>query len=150
MTNIIIKKIDKIFSSELEHNRNIILAKEKGSNTLIKNKCKNKIEDNFGLMKIFNKRKSDQDDNYKEHIKLINNKKGIQKNIDKNNTNKNKKAILKKETDTEIKKFLEDDDSLINDKQINRDKIIMNSYNDKNYSSPESYIKGQQVKELKK
>ena len=36
MTNIIIKKIDKIFSSELEHNRNLILTKEKGSNTLIK------------------------------------------------------------------------------------------------------------------
>ena len=137
MTNIIIKKIDKIFSSELEHNRNLILTKEKGSNTLIKNKCKNKIEDNFGIFKIFNKRQSDQDDNYKGHIKLINNNKGIQKDIDKNNTNKNKKAILKKETDTEIKNFLEDDDSL-------------NSFNDKNYSSPESYIKGQQGKESKK
>ena len=150
MTNIIIKKIDKIFSSELEHNRNLILTKEKGSNTLIKNKCKNKIEDNFGIFKIFNKRQSDQDDNYKGHIKLINNNKGIQKDIDKNNTNKNKKAILKKETDTEVKNFLEDEDSPINDRQINRDKIIINSYNDKNYSSPESYIKGQQGKESKK
>ena len=93
---------------------------------------------------------SDPDDNYKGHIKLINNNKGIQKDIDKNNTNKNKKAILKKETDTEIKNFLEDDDSPINDKKINRDKIIINSFNDKNYSSPESYIKGQQGKESKK
>ena len=106
MTNIIIKKIDKIFSSELEHNRNLILTKEKGSNTLIKNKCKNKIEDNFGLMKIFNKRQSDPDDNYKGHIKLINNNKGIQKDLDQNNTNKNKKAILKKEKNKKLFVFI--------------------------------------------
>ena len=45
------KKIDQIFSSELNKNRNLILTKPKASNTLIKNKCKNKIEDNFGIFK---------------------------------------------------------------------------------------------------
>jgi hypothetical protein len=50
------KKIDQIFSSELNKNRNLILTKPKASNTLIKNKNKNNIKDDYNIIGIFNKR----------------------------------------------------------------------------------------------
>ena len=146
MTNIIIKKIDKIFSSELEHNRNLILTKEKGSNTFIKNKCKNKIEDNYDIIKIFNKRQSEKDENYKENNIFANGNEEIKK--DKINTKIH--SILKKIPDTEIKNHFEDDDSPINIKKINNNKI-RNNFSCKNVNdASESYVKGGIIKELKK
>ena len=46
MTNFISKKIDKIFSSELNHKRNLIFNKPKISNKSLKNTITNNLNNN--------------------------------------------------------------------------------------------------------
>ena len=46
MTHLISKQIDKIFSSELNHNRNLLFNKRKISNKSVKNKIKNNSNNN--------------------------------------------------------------------------------------------------------
>ena len=109
MLQMISKKIDQIFSSELNKNRNLILIKPKASNTLIKNKNKNNIKDDYNIIGIFNKRRNEQDNNHKGNIKFINKN----QEINRIHSNKQVKSILKKLPDTVIKDYLEDEDSPI-------------------------------------
>jgi len=147
MTNLISKKIDKIFSSELNHNRNLIFNKRKISNKSVKNKIKNNLNNNNNnIITMFNKRQSEKDENYKENNKFANGNEEIKK--DKINTKIH--SILKKIPDTEIKNYLDDDDSHINIKKMNINKIRNSSSCKKVNDASESYVKGGVVEELKK
>ena len=146
MTNFISKKIDKIFSSELNHKRNLIFNKPKISNKSLKNTITNNLNNNNNIITMFNKRQSEKDENYKENNIFANGNEEIKK--DKINTKIH--SILKKIPDTEIKNHFEDDDSPINIKKINNNKI-RNNFSCKNVNdASESYIKGGIIKELKK
>ena len=125
MSQMISKKIDQIFSSELNKNRNLILTKPKASNTLIKNKNKNNIKDDYNIIGIFNKRRNEQDNNNKGNIKFINKN----QEINRIHSNKQVKSILKKLPDTVIKDYLEDEDSPIagESKKIKKAKFFIES-----------------------
>ena len=125
MSQMISKKIDQIFSSELNKNRNLILTKPKASNTLIKNKNKNNIKDDYNIIGIFNKRRNEQDNNNKGNIKFINKN----QEINRIHSNKQVKSILKKLPDTVIKDYLEDEDSPIagESKKIKKAKFYIES-----------------------
>ena len=95
---------------------------------------------------MFNKRQSEKDENYKENNIFANGNEEIKK--DKINTKIH--SILKKIPDTEIKNHFEDDDSPINIKKMNNNKIRNNFSCKKVNDASESYVKGGVVEELKK
>ena len=72
MANNITDKINKIFSEEINKNRNLTLTKHNVSNKLIRNKFSKDPQDNYDLIKNFNKRQSGPENLFTEKKKFIN------------------------------------------------------------------------------
>ena len=148
MTNLIKNKIDKIFSEELNNNRKLILKEGIASNKFVRKSLMNNMDDNFKVIKKYQKRKS-QEEIFSKHMKFMNDNddnditiknktKKLNDNI--NNINPNFGKITKVQTQGDIKNYFGDVNILIDEKEIHNTKI--KSCINKKFNESESGFKG--------
>ena len=148
MTNLIKNKIDKIFSEELNNNRKLILKEGIASNKFVRKSLMNNMDDNFKVIKKYQKRKS-QEEIFSKHMKFMNDNddnditiknktKKLNDNI--NNINPNFGKITKVQTQGDIKNYFGDVNILIDEKEIHNTKI--KSCLNKKFNESESGFKG--------
>ena len=140
MANNISDTINKIFSEEIYKNRNLTLTKHNVSNKLIRNKLSKVQQDNYELIKNFNKRQSGPETLFKEKKKFINENNDndiiFKKNKNKNNFikiennfNSTIKKILKKDNSKGENNYYIDNKFYINENVLNRKKTKKAKFN---------------------
>ena len=155
MANNITDKINKIFSEEINKNRNLTLTKHNVSNKLIRNKFSKDPQDNYDLIKNFNKRQSGPENLFTEKKKFINenndNDISCRKNKNKNNFikveknfNSTIKKILKKDINRDENNYYIDNNFYINETVLNRKKTKKAKFN-----LEENYKKENNIEEIK-
>ena len=153
MPNHIANKINKIFSDELNYNRNSKLIKSSTSNKVVRSKFRKDQDKNYELIRQFNKRQSEQEDIFKEKMKFSNEnndndisiKKGKKKLSKEENDIKN---FVKKKSKVEINYLDNDNDFLFNKKDLER--IRFNSLHTKKNKELDSGISNRDSKKIKK